>query len=221
VVLFSPSFGIFTTVTLVSLSFLCHFNVLSVREELGRPTREKIMLIVKYTTIVPILLYLAVGFFGYLHFRQLTNQDILKNYPASDTLLFVGHVGLVITILLSIPLLAHPARHALLVPLRNPPADTHPLRVVTSTVILGGTWGVSTQIKNVVTVWNFAGSTVGLLVMYVLPPVCFLRLRSLRHHWVGPSWWFVDWKAKLAVSLAVCGVCLIGLSTYEAVKSVV
>jgi amino acid permease len=49
------------------VSFLCHFNVLPMHEELADPTRKRIRTIVHGTMSIATVFYLVVGIFGYLY----------------------------------------------------------------------------------------------------------------------------------------------------------
>ncbi|EEY57742.1 sodium-coupled neutral amino acid transporter, putative [Phytophthora infestans T30-4] len=102
---------------IISVSFLCHFNVLPVYRELHKPTRHRLKKIVASTMFSTWLFYILVGVMGYLFaFQQHggVQGDILNNFSDNDPLVNLGRLGLLVTIQLSLPLIIQPCRANLL-----------------------------------------------------------------------------------------------------------
>eukprot|EP00299_Pterocystis_sp_00344_P019615 c9707_g1_i2.p1 GENE.c9707_g1_i2~~c9707_g1_i2.p1 ORF type:complete len:159 (+),score=31.28 c9707_g1_i2:291-767(+) len=145
-----------------------------------------------------------------------TEDDILNNFSDRDPAMTVGRIGLAITLLMSLPLLILPARnnlHEILVrvfSLTTPGtgAESHQdavFRIGETIVLLGLCLAVASGLKTVVTVWNFLGSTLGLLVSFILPPLFYLKIRRprIKSSMTVPAWLLLTFGV---ISLIVCTV---------------
>ncbi|POM73302.1 Sodium-coupled neutral amino acid transporter [Phytophthora palmivora] len=245
---------------IISVSFLCHFNVLPVYRELHKPTRHRLKKIVASTMFSTWLFYMLVGIMGYLFaFRQQggVQGDILNNFSDSDHLVNLGRLGLLVTIQLSLPLIIQPCRANLLrlakiirsymrtrakvydapdstdsenetetmgedialLPSSRSAAQTSSTNVSVrgrskSTVVhVLLTVGIMSCVitlallsPGVAVVWNLMGSTVGLLISYVLPCISYVCIRRDKPNTDRRK--FIAWVI-LAVSSIVCTVCTI------------
>ncbi|KAF1334983.1 Sodium-coupled neutral amino acid transporter, partial [Globisporangium splendens] len=241
---------------IISISFLCHFNVLPVYRELREPTRQRLKKIVSATMFSTWVFYMLVGTMGYLFAYQLpggVRDDILNNFSGNDTLVNVGRLGLLLTIMMNMPLIMQPCRMnivrlskyvigfvksytsrsssspssngesiALLTTPTLPGAVTPPavpyvsetvFHVVLTVAIIGSVLALAIVTPGVAVVWNMVGSTVGILISYVLPCVSYIRIRHSKRH---------SDKRKLAawiilvVSSMMCVAC-----TLQSISSVV
>ena len=52
------------------------------------------------------------------------------------------------------------------------------VRIVETFAILGLVTIVAVSVKNIVMLWNFVGSSVTILVSFILPPLFYLRIRK-------------------------------------------
>lgn len=71
-------------------------------------------------------------------------------------------------------------------------------------------------------VWDFVGSIGGCLILYVLPPLAYLKIQYMyyRHmHGFSHSWWW-SLKNLSALLLTTVGLVLLGVENYEAVVDV-
>eukprot|EP00658_Telonema_sp_P-2_P039583 TRINITY_DN28297_c0_g1_i1.p1 TRINITY_DN28297_c0_g1~~TRINITY_DN28297_c0_g1_i1.p1 ORF type:complete len:334 (-),score=79.94 TRINITY_DN28297_c0_g1_i1:37-1038(-) len=126
----------FTAFSIISVSFLCHFNALSVTRSVSVVTRPRMYRLVYCTMGTCCILYMLAAISGYLNFRDVVCGNILLNYDNSNQsklhLITVGRVGLFFALLCSFPLLVHPCREnverlaSLLSssPVQQPPAVT-------------------------------------------------------------------------------------------------
>ncbi|TDH65873.1 hypothetical protein CCR75_001315 [Bremia lactucae] len=204
---------------IISVAFLCHFNVLPVYRELHKPTRHRLKKIVASTMFSAWLFYMVVGAMGYLFaYRQQggVQGDILKSFSDDDPLINFGRLGLLVTLQLGLSLIIQPCRANVfrlakiatgytrskiystcdLSESENEEAADESTRLVTppgghaqagltsNIVYVLLTVGIMTSVLSiafllptVAIVWNIMGSTVGLLVSYVLPCVSYVRIR--------------------------------------------
>jgi amino acid permease len=213
---------------IISVSFLCHFNVLPVYRELHKPTRHRLKKIVASTMFSTWVFYMIVGTMGYLFAYQMpggVQGDILNNFSDSDKLVNLGRLGLLVTILLSLPLITQPCRRNITrlgtylqdylaerSRRREQKDEQEPLltaveeafstldesespqsvssssrrssaqHVMLTLAIITVAIALALVSPGVVVVWNLMGSTVGLLVSYVLPCVSYICIRKNKPH---------------------------------------
>ncbi|KAL4144474.1 hypothetical protein PRNP1_013605 [Phytophthora ramorum] len=235
---------------IISVSFLCHFNVMPVYRELHKPTRHRLKKIVASTMFSTWIFYILVGIMGYLFaFQQQggVQGDILNNFSDNDPLVNLGRLGLLITIQLSLPLIIQPCRSNLLrlakimrtfmrtrakvydatdssdsdnevetagegTALLPTGGATPPhgrmkamvVHVVLTVGIMAGVITIALLSPGVAVVWNLMGSTVGLLISYVLPCVSYVCIRREKPNTDRRK--LTAWII-LAVSSIVCAVC--------------
>ena len=86
---------------IISVAFLCHFNVLPVYSELHRPTRRRLKRVVHVTMGSSYVFYMIVGILGYVYakkHRLVIQDDILNNFSTNDGLVNLGRVGLLVRV---------------------------------------------------------------------------------------------------------------------------
>ncbi|ETI47999.1 hypothetical protein F443_07878 [Phytophthora nicotianae P1569] len=241
---------------IISVSFLCHFNVLPVYRELHKPTRHRLKKIVASTMFSTWLFYILVGIMGYLFaFRQEggVQGDILNNFSDNDPLVNLGRLGLLVTIQLSLPLIIQPCRANLLrlakivrsymrtrAKVYDAPDSTDSenegetmsegtallpsnggvvpststggrykstvVHVLLTVGIMSGVITIALLSPGVAVVWNLMGSTVGLLISYVLPCVSYVCIRREKPNTDRRK--LMAWVI-LAISSIVCAVCTV------------
>ncbi|KAG5190245.1 transmembrane amino acid transporter protein-domain-containing protein [Tribonema minus] len=110
--------GALQSVPIWICAFVCHFNVLPVHGALARPTRRRLHRTVHFTMGLVAAFYAAIGVAGYLYAACVgalgASDNILAAFDPADGLVNAGRLGLVVTIMLSFPLLVVPCRDALL-----------------------------------------------------------------------------------------------------------
>jgi amino acid permease len=100
---------------IVVLSFLCHFNILPIQSALVRPTRRRIRSVIDNAVLASFGLMYLFGLGGYLCFGSDTQGNILLNLSTEDSfIIYLGRIGVGITILLAIPMIALPCRRNIL-----------------------------------------------------------------------------------------------------------
>lgn len=71
-------------------------------------------------------------------------------------------------------------------------------------------------------VWTFVGSIGGCLILYVLPPIAYLKIRYMYYmhmHGFSHHWWR-SFKNLVAFLLIFLGLFLLAVENYEAVVDV-
>jgi amino acid permease len=121
-------------------SFVCHFNIFPIYNDLQQPTRKRVSWWLRSTTWFAGILYLIMGFTGaaYGHCTETgrVQGNILLDFDNDDPLLMVGRMCLALTITLAFPMLVIPARDIVLRSILFsclPPADALPFKEEVST----------------------------------------------------------------------------------------
>ncbi|XP_065904245.1 probable sodium-coupled neutral amino acid transporter 6 [Dysidea avara] len=237
-----------TCVSYCSLTFLCHFNLFAIERELRHVSFRKMQAIIVVSMTFAFIVYLLVSIFGYLQFRNCTDSDVIKGYPSNDGLIVAARIALFFTLLFSYPVLMNPCRDAvngiILLFLRNCTRsrwfafkeEDQLVEPLTSNVLLMSktmwfmeTWILfavtfvsASNITDVSKVWDFVGSIGGCLILYVLPPIAFLKIRyqHYRHlHGHSRRWWRTP-KDMAAFCLTLIGLILLAVENYQAVIDV-
>ncbi|CAM9315807.1 unnamed protein product [Ascophyllum nodosum] len=101
---------VFEAFPILSLAYMCHFNILSVHSQFVKPTRERLKGIIHGTVGLSSILYITFGLGGYVYAYQDTQDDILLNFDPSDRVIVLGRLGMGLTMLVAISLMVLPCR---------------------------------------------------------------------------------------------------------------
>ncbi len=210
-------FDFLLAIPILSCSFMCHFNVLPVHLELRRPTRQRMKKVIYWTMGLAAFLYLLVAIAGYLSFFQMllgkNGGNVLNLYSKGDFVITMGRAGLVMTLLLSFPLLTHPCRATIEVLFFDrfwSPSNCRSIFI--STLISVTSYLIAIFVPSITVVWTLTGSTDAIVVAYVLPALFYLKLTK------GS----ICNRRKLpAAFLFVAGVALSIVCTYASVMNVI
>ena len=108
---------------IVTLTFLCHFNIIAIQNALSKPTRQRIQNLTGYSVTACFALCYAFGLGGYLYAGSRTEGNILLNVPTGHMpgedegeyyLFLLGRIGCGTMIAFAMPLMTLPCREALL-----------------------------------------------------------------------------------------------------------
>ena len=97
--------------------YVCHYNILTVHNELRKPSEKRVSWWLRSTTWSASIFYLVLGFSGSAYSKCSAKDiqgNILLNFDDADPLLLVGRMCLAITITLAFPMLTIPARDIVL-----------------------------------------------------------------------------------------------------------
>lgn len=169
--------GFLTTVAVLGVSFLCHFNISQTHAELKTATQSRVSDIFNLTFGFSAAVYLTFGLVGYLQFGSTVSENIFKSYPDSDNLINIARLMFVFLMFTSFPLLAFPCRTALdQLIFGNRPWERS-RQIVEACFIISNALICALFIPNVLVVWGFIGSTVAVAILFLLPPLFYLKLR--------------------------------------------
>ncbi|XXQ35706.1 Amino acid transporter transmembrane domain-containing protein [Plasmodiophora brassicae] len=213
IVWFRTDMRLLLGVSVMSVSFVCHFNLLPVHFSLKRPTRRRATRLVNMSITVATLVYLLIGTTGYLTFRGRVLDNILMNYGRDDALLNCGRATLAVTIFCGIPVVLLPNRDLIEETLFGTLPYSRLRSAAQTFALLGAALLVAVHVPRIVYVWDFVGSTASSIAMFILPPVFYLRLRRrpLTH----------DAETRAAFALLVGGAVVAVACTVDSVLNVV
>jgi amino acid permease len=95
------------------IAFTCQQNIFAVTNELENPTPRRCFTVIFAALGLALLLYLIVGFAGYLTFGSLVDSDVLKSYPQGNVLVAAARAGIATVVITCFPLQAFAVRASL------------------------------------------------------------------------------------------------------------
>jgi amino acid permease len=170
------------SIPILACSYMCHFNVLPMHKELKRATRKRMGSVIFWTMGFSCTLYIVVALAGYLDFLSVLltplGGNVLNLYLQSDVVVDVGRAGLLGTIIMSFPLLTHPARdlfNELILSKTCWSKESVCRHVSVTCLIVLVALAVACVTPDIVVVWSVLGSTVAILIAYVFPPLMYMK----------------------------------------------
>lgn len=185
--------GIFSSVPILSIAFACQTSIFMIYNALPDANTDRMSLVVSSALDVCCALYFVVGFFGSICFQQTTSGNILNDL-GPGLLTSILQLGFAASILASFPLVVYPCRaslHTLLFSQAEelPSALGLPrVQYIPQNQFVGLTagilllaLGIAIVLPAVQTALALVGSTVGLLISYIIPAGIFLQVSSPGH----------------------------------------
>lgn len=172
-----PKMSVLLAMSIISVSFFCHMNVLPIHWELREPSVHRMDKLLYRSVMVVFFIYAAVGISGYFSFPGSVEGNILSNFNDSDTLVLFGRFAMAITLSSSLPLVVFPLRKLVLTHVFQRTSSTFLLSSAISAFITLSACGLAIVIPDVVLVWSFVGSTLCASISFVFPPLMYLIVR--------------------------------------------
>ncbi|OIW04124.1 hypothetical protein TanjilG_00684 [Lupinus angustifolius] len=175
---------LFTTVPIFVTGFGFHVNVHPIRAELGKP--GDMNWAVRISLIISVVIYFAIGFFGYLLFGDSIMADMLVNFdhssntPAGRFLNDIVRLSYALHLALVFPIMSYSLRaniDELVFSNKNrPPLALDTPRFVSLTLsLLALTYLVAVAIPNIWDFYQFLGSTTIVCLSFIFPASIILR----------------------------------------------
>jgi len=171
----TDGWSILNALPIVLFAYTCHVNVFSIYTELQRPSIQRMNKVVHRSVFITACVYLSTGLFGYLHYYENTNADILKNLDVSDPLSAIATVAVGLTVVLSYPLNIYPARFTLEMMFFKHSKPSRIRFLLMTTIMVGLSLLVALYVPNLDAVFSILGSTTSAVVCFILPPAFYLR----------------------------------------------
>ncbi|KAJ8654918.1 hypothetical protein O0I10_009312 [Lichtheimia ornata] len=182
---FSSDF--FSRLPVFVFAFTCHQNIFSVYNELKDNSQRQINSVIRYSIGTACTIYEAIGILGYLTFGKDVLGNIILEYPPS---IFVagGRLAIVILVVFSYPLQAHPCRASLdkilawRTPeargLKVPPPPSAIKYFIMTTAILIGSYALAITVTQLDVVLAFVGSTGSTTISFILPGLFYYKIHE-------------------------------------------
>jgi len=173
IIYFNLSPRILTAVPIFSMAFTFHMNIAPVYAELKNATAKRMNIVCVISISIGFLVYLIVGCFGYANFRNHTLSNILQNYNSTEPPILLGNIALCCVVCFVLPLVNYPLRGNLNT-LFFQGSESNLVHVGLTLSGVFGAYIVSILGVDLAFLFGIVGTTVGALLVYVLPPAFFL-----------------------------------------------
>lgn len=214
-IVYWESSGVLQCLPIFSMALSCQMQLFEVFESVSNQNLEKLNRIIKEATWMCTLVYIAVGFFGYVAFcTQTFSGNILVNFTpslGSDVI----KMGFVISVAFSFPLVIFPCRasiYSLLYKRGN--CDTtgyipeSRFKTITTLIVLGSLC-IALLIPSIELVIGLVGSTIGVAICIIFPAACFRKISKKD-----------STEKTFGQVLIVGGCCLMILGTYANLSAI-
>ena len=84
--------GVFQAIGVISFAFVCHHNSLLIYGSLKTPTMDRFARVTHYSTGISMLACLAMALGGYLSFGDLTQGNVLNNFPTDNVMVNIARL---------------------------------------------------------------------------------------------------------------------------------
>ncbi|XP_055837820.1 putative sodium-coupled neutral amino acid transporter 10 [Episyrphus balteatus] len=207
--------GVLQCLPIFSMALSCQMQLFEVLESVNNQSLEKLNEIIKEATWMCTLVYIAVGFFGYIAFcTQTFSGNILINFTpsfGSDVI----KIGFVLSVAFSFPLVIFPCRASIYSLLyRRGHADTTGyipetrFKTITAFIVVGSLC-IALLIPSIELVIGLVGSTIGVAICIIFPAACFRKISKKD-----------STERTLGQALIVGGCCLMILGTYANLSAI-
>ncbi|RDW91527.1 transmembrane amino acid transporter-1 [Coleophoma crateriformis] len=201
--------GVFQAIGVISFAFVCHHNSLLIYGSLKTPTIDRFARVTHYSTGISMLACLLMALAGFLTFGNLTQGNVLNNFPSDNTMVNIARLCFGLNMLTTLPLEAFVCREVMM----NYWFPGEPFNMNLHLIFTSGLV-VSAMMLSLITcdlgaVFELIGATSACALAYILPPLCYIKLSSR------------SWKTIPAVACVCFGTIVMGISLVQAVAKMI
>ncbi|XP_041669232.1 probable sodium-coupled neutral amino acid transporter 6 [Cheilinus undulatus] len=163
----------------MAFSFLCHTTVLPIYCELDHPTKKRMQNVTNVSISLSLLLYLISALFGYLTFYAHVDSELLLSYDSylrHDIMVMTVRLAILLSVLLTVPLIQFPARKAVILLLRGDRPFSMLMHIISTLVILGVVLLLAVFVPDIRHVFGVVGSTTSSCLLFVFPGIFYLKI---------------------------------------------
>ncbi|OZJ04345.1 hypothetical protein BZG36_02388 [Bifiguratus adelaidae] len=179
---------IFTSLPVLIFAFTCHQNMFTVYNELSDNSQPMVNKVIQASIGSAVCIYETIGILGYIAFGNAVRPNVIVEYPVS-IFITVGRLAIVIMVLFSYPLQAHPCRasldkvlsyrkHSVESATKVPTAPSQVKWFWTTTGILVFSYLIAMFGLELDIVLSFVGSTGSTIISFVLPGLFYYKLQE-------------------------------------------
>ena len=170
--LFNPN--IFLLVSMLSTASMAHYSAHRFYWELENNTLPRYQLVVNVSFAISILLFIAVGSFGFATFGKSCAGLVLNNYSTEDELMSLSRIAVALSLLFSYPLAFVGVREGLLDLLKVEKRSDRLLNSVT-VGLLAVITSFAYKLRDLRKLLAINGATWGNSVIYLMPTYMFVQ----------------------------------------------
>ncbi|KAM8834107.1 putative sodium-coupled neutral amino acid transporter 6 isoform 1-T1 [Synchiropus picturatus] len=181
----SPKLFVFSSksayaIPTMAFSFLCHTAILPIYCELDRPSKSRMQKVSNVGIGLSFLVYLVSALFGYLTFYSHVNSELLQGYHylPRDVVVLTVRLAILLSVLLTVPLIHFPARKAAILLLCGSDTFSWLIHVTATIVILGVVLTMAVLVPDIKNVFGVVGSTTSSLLLFVFPGIFYFRISN-------------------------------------------
>uniref|UniRef100_A0A669BBQ8 Solute carrier family 38 member 6 n=1 Tax=Oreochromis niloticus TaxID=8128 RepID=A0A669BBQ8_ORENI len=163
----------------MAFSFLCHTAVLPIYCELDRPTKARMQKVTNIGISLSFLLYFISALFGYLTFYTHVESELLLSYDAylpRDIMVITVRLAILLSVLLTVPLIHFPARKAAILMLFGGRAFSWLIHIAATLTILCVVLILAIFVPDIRNVFGVVGSTTSSCLLFVFPGIFYLKI---------------------------------------------
>ncbi|XP_070836019.1 probable sodium-coupled neutral amino acid transporter 6 [Chaetodon trifascialis] len=165
----------------MAFSFMCHTTILPIYCELDRPTKKRMQNVTNVSISLSLLLYLISATFGYLTFYAHVNSELLLGYDMylpRDIMVMAVRLAILVSVLLTVPLIHFPARKAVILLLCGGRPFSWLIHIIATLTILGVVLLMAIFVPDIRNVFGVVGSTTSSCLLFVFPGIFYLKISS-------------------------------------------
>ncbi|KAK5171407.1 uncharacterized protein LTR77_004551 [Saxophila tyrrhenica] len=202
--------GVFQAIGVISFAFVCHHNSLLIYGSLKTPTMDRFARVTHYSTGISMVACLAMALAGYLSFGDLTQGNVLNNFPTNNVMVNIARLCFGLNMLTTLPLECFVCREVM-TEYYFPGEPFHPnLHLIFTTSLVVSAMTVSLITCDLGVVFELVGATSACALAYILPPLCFVNLTKRR-----------TWETYAAYACIAFGCIVMGISLTLSVAKMV
>uniref|UniRef100_A0A8C7XH33 Solute carrier family 38 member 6 n=1 Tax=Oryzias sinensis TaxID=183150 RepID=A0A8C7XH33_9TELE len=165
----------------MAFSFLCHTAVLPIYCELERPTKPRMQKVANIGIALSFFLYFISSLFGYLTFYNHVGTELLlayNSYLPRDILVLTVRLAILISVLLTVPLIHFPARKAVISLLYGDQEFSWLIHVILTVILLSVVLLLAIFVPDISSVFGVVGSTTSSCLLFVFPGIFYLKISN-------------------------------------------
>uniref|UniRef100_A0A1A7WAG6 Solute carrier family 38, member 6 n=1 Tax=Iconisemion striatum TaxID=60296 RepID=A0A1A7WAG6_9TELE len=165
----------------MAFSFLCHTAILPIYCELQRPSKSKMQNVSNIGIGLSFLLYFISALFGYLTFYGHVKSELLLGYDSyllGDIMVMSVRVAILLSVLLTVPLIHFPARKAVILLLFGGRSFCWRIHIISTLIILSVVLMLAIFVPDIRNVFGIVGSTTSTCLLFIFPGIFYLKISS-------------------------------------------
>ncbi|XP_053331174.1 probable sodium-coupled neutral amino acid transporter 6 isoform X2 [Spea bombifrons] len=190
----------------MAFSFLCHTSVLPIYCELKSPSKSRMQNVANLGIALSFIIYFISALFGYLTFFDKVDSELLQGYSRylpNDTLIGTVRLFILLSVLLTVPLIHFPARKAVMMMFFSGRPFSYVRHALVTLALNVTIVLLAIYVPDIRNVFGVVGSTTSTCLLFIFPGLFYAKIG--REAWSSPQ--------KLgACGLLLLGVCIGGCS---------